>query len=119
MAYRGQTAPLIAYYQLQNQLRTVDGMAPIEEVARSIDGALQPRKSPAKKAAVAAKPVGKAPAAKPAGKKAASKPAKGKKAAAKVKAAKGKSLAKSPKKTASRKAATTKSKRPQRLTKRR
>ena len=110
LAYRGQTAPLIAYYQLQNQLRTVDGMAPIEEVARSIDGALQPRKSPAKKAAVAAKPAGK---------KGSSKPAAGKKAAAKVKAAKGKSPAKSPKKTASRKAATTKSKRPQRLTKRR
>jgi adenylate kinase len=119
LAYRGQTAPLIAYYQLQNQLRTVDGMAPIEEVTRAIDAALQPRKSPAKKAALAAKPPGRASAGKSARKKAASKPVKGKKAAAKVKVAKRKSPAKSPKKTASRKAARTKSKRPRRLTKRR
>jgi adenylate kinase len=39
-AYREQTAPLIAYYQLQSALRTVDGMAAIQEVARAIDRAL-------------------------------------------------------------------------------
>ncbi len=40
IAYRGQTAPLSGYFQLQNVLRTVDGMATVEEVARSIDEAL-------------------------------------------------------------------------------
>src|SRR5882724_4495220 len=33
LAYRDQTAPLIAYYRLQSVLRSVDGMAPIPEVA--------------------------------------------------------------------------------------
>src|SRR5579863_7266378 len=32
-AFRDQTAPLIAYYRLQGVLRSVDGMAPIEDVA--------------------------------------------------------------------------------------
>jgi adenylate kinase len=40
LAYRDQTAPLAAYYQLQNVLRSVDGMAPIHEVANSIDRVL-------------------------------------------------------------------------------
>jgi adenylate kinase len=40
IAYRDQTAPLVAYYQLQRMLRQVDGMAPIPEVARAIDAAL-------------------------------------------------------------------------------
>ena len=40
LAYRDQTAPLSGYYHLQNVLRTVDGMATVEEVARSIDDAL-------------------------------------------------------------------------------
>jgi adenylate kinase len=40
MAYRAQTAPLIAYYRDHALLRSIDGMAPIEEVARAIEEAL-------------------------------------------------------------------------------
>jgi adenylate kinase len=36
-AYRDQTAPLVAYYRLQSVLRSVDGMAPILQVANAID----------------------------------------------------------------------------------
>src|ERR1700716_689467 len=43
LAYRDQTAPLATYYQLQNVLRSVDGMAPIPEVSRAIDRMLQAR----------------------------------------------------------------------------
>lgn len=39
-AYREQTAPLIVYYRQQGVLRTVNGMAPIPEVAAAIDKAL-------------------------------------------------------------------------------
>ena len=39
-AYRGQTAPLIHYYRDKGMLRTVDGMAPVEEVARAIEAIL-------------------------------------------------------------------------------
>ena len=39
-AYRDQTAPLIAYYRQRGLLRTVNGMAPIPEVAAAIDQAL-------------------------------------------------------------------------------
>ena len=41
LAYRDQTAPLSTYYQLQNVLRSVNGMAPIPEVSNAIDRALQ------------------------------------------------------------------------------
>jgi adenylate kinase len=37
LAYRDQTAPLAAYYHLQSVLRSVDGMAPVSEVAHAID----------------------------------------------------------------------------------
>ena len=40
VAFREQTAPLIAYYQLQGVLRTVDGMAPIPDVTDAIDKVL-------------------------------------------------------------------------------
>ncbi len=40
VAYREQTAPLIAFYRAKGQLRSVDGMAPIEEVYQSIRQAL-------------------------------------------------------------------------------
>jgi len=36
-AYRVQTAPLVSYYREHGLLRTVDGMAPIDEVAAAID----------------------------------------------------------------------------------
>jgi adenylate kinase len=39
-AYREQTAPLIAYYRRHGMLRSVDGMAPIVDVAREIEAAL-------------------------------------------------------------------------------
>jgi adenylate kinase len=39
-AYRSQTEPLIAYYRRRGVLRSVDGMAPITEVARQIEGVL-------------------------------------------------------------------------------
>ena len=39
--YREQTAPLIAHYRQQGILRTVNGMAPIENVAAEIDQVLR------------------------------------------------------------------------------
>jgi adenylate kinase len=39
-AYHGETEPLIGYYRDQGKLRTVDGMAPIDEVTGQIDRAL-------------------------------------------------------------------------------
>ena len=39
-AYRAQTAPVSAYYAGSSRLRAIDGMAPIEAVAQSIDVAL-------------------------------------------------------------------------------
>jgi adenylate kinase len=57
LAYREQTTPLIAYYQLQGELRTVDGMAPIPDVTAAIERALRDVA-----AAKAAKKAKKAPA---------------------------------------------------------
>jgi adenylate kinase len=39
-AYREQTAPLIDYYRRRGALRSVDGMAGVDDVSRSIDAAL-------------------------------------------------------------------------------
>ncbi len=39
-AYHRQTAPILPYYAAQGLLRTVDGMADIDEVARQIDAVL-------------------------------------------------------------------------------
>jgi len=39
-AYRTQTAPLIAFYSGKGRLKSVDGMAAVDEVTRSIDAAL-------------------------------------------------------------------------------
>ncbi len=39
-AYRKQTAPILPYYRAKGLLKTVDGMASTEEVARQIDRAL-------------------------------------------------------------------------------
>src|SRR6516225_11270402 len=50
-AYRQQTAPLIAYYRDHHILRSIDGMARIEQVAGAIDKALTA--APAKPKAVA------------------------------------------------------------------
>jgi adenylate kinase len=48
-AYRAQTAPLVDYYARQGTLKSVNGMAPIAEVASAIDSVLEV--VPAKKAA--------------------------------------------------------------------
>jgi adenylate kinase len=100
LAYRDQTAPLATYYQLQNVLRSVDGMAPIPEVSRAIDRMLKARpseraaaaSSAAEKAPRAAKKSAKAAVAVPAGKATRGKPparppAAGKKAVAGAKKA--------------------------------
>ena len=50
VAFREQTAPLIAYYQLQGVLRTVDGMAPIPDVTEAIDKVISAEAQPAKRA---------------------------------------------------------------------
>src|ERR1700731_1604711 len=47
-AYREQTAPLADSYRSQGALKSVNGMAPISEVASAIDRVLEP--APAKKA---------------------------------------------------------------------
>jgi adenylate kinase len=39
-AYRNQTAPILPYYRARGILRTVDGMADIDEVARQIEAVL-------------------------------------------------------------------------------
>jgi adenylate kinase len=40
-AYRNQTAPLLPYYRERGVLRTVDGMAGIDEVTRQVEAALR------------------------------------------------------------------------------
>ena len=40
--YHAQTAPLVAFYRDRGLLRTVDGMAPVDEVARQIAESLRP-----------------------------------------------------------------------------
>ena len=76
LAYREQTAPLVAYYQLQGVLRTVDGMAAIPDVTADIERVLS---GPPAKAAPPAASSPKAPAVKKAeagkAKKLARKPA--------------------------------------------
>ena len=64
-AYRAQTAPVAGYYAGRDMLKSVDGMAPIDEVTAAIDGHLGPTG--------AAKPNGPARAKGPA--KGAAKPA--------------------------------------------
>lgn len=91
-AYRAQTAPLAAYYAGKGALKTVDGMAPIDEVTKAIDALLKPVKSVSKPKA-ARKPASKAKT-KP---KTASKP--------KSKAAKAKTAKKKTKKASAKPAA--------------
>jgi len=68
LAYRDRTAPLVAYYQLQGVLRSVDGMVSIPEVSKAIDRLLErapakasPAPKPRAKSVPAAKPPAKAP----------------------------------------------------------
>lgn len=41
VAYNRDTAPLLPYYKSQNKLVAVDGLAPVDEVSRAIDVALE------------------------------------------------------------------------------
>ena len=50
-AYRRQTAPLIGYYSGKGMLRTIDGMAPIEEVSAALAAVLEASNRPAAKPA--------------------------------------------------------------------
>jgi hypothetical protein len=57
IAYRELTAPLVDHYQAQGILRSVNGMAPIGEVAAAIDSVLaaaSPKKATRKKPAAKA-----------------------------------------------------------------
>jgi adenylate kinase len=91
-AYRAQTAPLTAHYAAKGLLRTVDGMAPIEEVAAAIDRhlaaaggrAVSRRRAGRKPARRVARPAGRAGRATKTARK-----AKLRKARARVKSAKG------------------------------
>jgi adenylate kinase len=129
LAYRDQTAPLVAYYQLQSTLRSVDGMASIPEVSSAIDrvltsatrnpagrkpveAAAKPKPVPAVTTTAKAKPApAKAGKSKPAAKEA-GRPARARKAP--------KNKAKSTVRTTARgKDPARKNRRQQRLTKRR
>jgi len=61
VAYREQTAPLIAYYRQHGTLRSVDGMAKIDEVAAAIETAVSAAGTTSEPAVVA-KPVTAKPA---------------------------------------------------------
>jgi adenylate kinase len=50
-AYRHQTAPLIGYYTGKGMLRSIDGMAPIEEVSAALAAVLEASNRPAAKPA--------------------------------------------------------------------
>jgi adenylate kinase len=52
-AYRAQTAPLIAFYENKGTLRTVDGMAEIDDVAKAIEQVLAEQEQAGARARVA------------------------------------------------------------------
>ncbi len=63
-AYRAQTAPLVDYYDVKGTLRTVDGMAPVDEVTAALHRILGPAKAAAAPSGGKARPKAKkAPAA--------------------------------------------------------
>jgi adenylate kinase len=100
-AYRTQTAPLAAHYASKGQLKTVDGMAPIDAVTKAIDRLLKPAKGTSKpraarKTAAARKPAAKAKSrtGRKTATKAKSKAAKAKTARGKVKKSRAKAAAK-------------------------
>ena len=65
-AYRKQTAPLVDYYASKGMLKSVDGMASIDDVTAAIAGHLEPlrprRAKVARRKAKARKPAGRAAA---------------------------------------------------------
>jgi adenylate kinase len=91
-AYRRQTAPLIGYYTDRGMLRTIDGMAPIEQVSAALAAVLDASGRPAAKPAPRrSRPLSaarrKAVIKHPSGRKPAGRPLAGRRAAA-AKAAK-------------------------------
>ena len=85
-AYRRQTAPLIGYYSGRGMLRTIDGMAPIEEVSAALAAVLEASNRPAAKPAPRrSRPLSaarrKAVIKHPSGRKPAGRPASGRRAA--------------------------------------
>jgi adenylate kinase len=85
-AYRRQTAPLIGYYSGRGMLRTIDGMAPIEEVSAALAAVLEASNRPAAKPAPRrSRPLSaarrKAVIKHPSGRKPAGRPATGRRAA--------------------------------------
>ncbi len=60
-AYRAQTAPLVDYYASKGMLKTVDGMASIDDVTAAIAGHLKPLK-PRRTKAARRKPKSRKPA---------------------------------------------------------
>jgi len=48
-AYRVQTAPLVDYYEKMGALKSVDGMAPIDEVTAALDRILSPAEAGSRK----------------------------------------------------------------------
>ncbi len=102
-AYKEQTAPLVDYYRWQGTLRSVDGMAPIDEVEGAVHRALTekpPVRKPAPKETSPAKPQARESGAKTPAKASGTK-ASGTRAGAGKSAAKVKSKA-PPKSAASR-----------------
>jgi adenylate kinase len=77
-AYRAQTAPLVDHYQTKGMLKTVDGMAAIDEVTAAINRILgsSPRKAAARKPARRKKAKAKRPARGKSSARRASKPKK-------------------------------------------
>ena len=63
-AYRAQTAPLVDYYVGTGQLKTVDGMAPIDAVTAALDALLKPARPPRSRAKPAGRRASRARAAK-------------------------------------------------------
>jgi adenylate kinase len=140
-AYRRQTAPLTGYYRDKGMLRVVDGMAPIDDVARAIDwifakpaaastkpsnhkksqDKVAPKKAAAKPAKAAPKKAAPKKAAKKIAKKAAKKAVKGKaaKASRPAKAAPRKGARKGAPKGARKAARRAGQKGPQKVTERR
>jgi adenylate kinase len=90
-AYRAQTAPLAGYYARKGLLKSVDGMAPVDDVSAAIGRILGADSQATPVAKLAAKPAGR----RPAGRKPARRKAGSRKAAAKTRAGKGRKAAKS------------------------
>ena len=63
-AYRAQTAPLVSYYAGTGQLKTVDGMAPIDSVTAALDTLLKPARGGRSRAKTAGRRASRARSAK-------------------------------------------------------